>query len=115
MRSTYHPKFLRSFRPGFISIGRAFSHTPCDCGHHRRDHPPDTKTTPAHTAVVRCQQAIEAASGDREDRREWLDALSAMAAHAGRDAGVDFTPAVVFEALFDGLDRREQGLEASGQ
>jgi hypothetical protein len=106
--SAYHPKFLHSFRPGFVGITRAFAHTPCDCGLHERGRAPDAKTIPGHTAVVRCQQASEALAGDREDRREWLGAVCAMAAHAGRDAGVDFTLGVVFEALFDGLDRREQ-------
>jgi hypothetical protein len=107
-RNVYHPKYLRSFRPGCLGIMRAFAHSPCECSLHERALPPDQKTTPAHTAVVRCQQASEAAAGDRADRREWLDGVSAMAAYAGRDAGVDSTQGVIFEALFDGLDRREQ-------
>jgi hypothetical protein len=61
------------------------------------------------------REAADALEGGTEERREWLLAKAAMASHLGHDAGVEWTSHVVFEALFEGLDKADlEGLEETG-
>jgi hypothetical protein len=113
-RSIYHERYLRSFIAG-DGASRAFASSPCRCGRHRPDELPTGQAIEEHVAVVRAREAADALDGDVEDRREWLLANAAMAYLLARDAGVDCTPHVVFEAFFDGFDNgRAEELASTG-
>ena len=103
-RTIYHPKYLRSFRAGGEGVARAFAGSRCACKRHAARQPPSGPAIGEHAAIVRAREAREALDGDVLERREWLLANAAMASHRAHDAGVDYTPSVVFEALLEGID-----------
>jgi hypothetical protein len=104
-RSIYHEKYLRAYVAGGDGASRAFAGSACRCGRHAANVAPTGRAIEEHAAMVRAREAADALDGDVEERREWVLANAAMAAHLARDAGVDFTPHVVFEAFFEGFDQ----------
>jgi hypothetical protein len=113
-RTAYHPRYLRSFAVGGQGAARAFQGSPCRCGAHGDGQPPNGPQVDEHAAIVRAVEAREALAGETVERREWLLATAAMASHLAHDVGVDFTPSVVYEALFDGIDGADEQLELAG-
>ena len=103
-RTVHHPKYLHSFRAGGDGAVRAFAGSGCTCRRHAAKQPPTGAAIGEHAAIVRVQEAREALDGEVLERREWLLANAAMASHRAHDVGVDYTPAVVFEALLEGID-----------
>jgi hypothetical protein len=117
-RTAYHPKFLRSFAADADSAKRAFATCPCRCSRHPARRPPEGAELAEHCGVCRAREAHEVRQIEElVERREWLLASAAMASHLAHDAGVDFTPAAVLEAVFEGVDRvrsAEPGSAAHG-
>lgn len=107
-RTIYHARYLRAYRAGLYA-DRAFHTSACRCGRHPSRQPPKGAAIEEHAAVIRADEAGEATTGERAERREWLAATAAMASHLGHDARVDYTQSVVFQALNAGMD------EAGGQ
>jgi hypothetical protein len=103
-RAIYHPKFLRSYRAGGNGVARAFRSSGCPCSRHPAKQAPTGGLIEEHAAIVRAREAREALDGAVPERREWLLANAAMASHLAHDAGVDYTPPIVFETLLDGID-----------
>jgi len=101
--SIYHPRFLRAFRAGRYA-DRAFQNSACRCGLHPPKSPPKGGQIDEHAAVVRADEARDAISGERGQRREWLSAVAAMASHLGHDAEIDYTQSVALDALNAGID-----------
>jgi hypothetical protein len=108
-RTIYHPRYLRSFRAGGDGATRAFLASGCTCERHPAKEAPRGLAIGEHAAIVRAREALEALDGDVLERREWLLAYAAMALHRAHDAGVDYTPPVVFEALLEGMDSIDRG------
>jgi hypothetical protein len=114
-RTIYHPKYLRSYRAGGDGATRAFAGSGCSCNRHPAKQPPTGTEIGEHAAIVRAREAGEALEGEVPERREWLLATAAMASHRAHDAGVDYTPPVVFETLLDGIDSIDRDeLEETG-
>lgn len=114
-RTIYHPKYLRSYRAGGDGASRAFAGSGCGCRRHPAKQPPSGTAIGEHAAIVRAREAREALDGEVMERREWLLANAAMASHRAHDAGVDYTPPVVFEALLEGIDSIDsEELEETG-
>jgi len=114
-RTIYHPKYLRSFRAGGDGAVRAFTGSGCPCRRHPAKQPPAGTAIDEHAAIVRAREAREALEGEVLERREWLLANAAMASHRAHDAGVDYTPPLVFEALLEGIDSIDRDeLEETG-
>jgi hypothetical protein len=116
-RMAYHPKLHRSFRVGSEDATTAFAAAPCECGIHDPDAPPDGRDVAKHAAILRVDQALEALEGEREERREWVLASSAMASWAAADAGLPpakSSATRAYESLFEGLDAVD-GIAASEQ
>lgn len=116
-RMAYLSRFHDSFRVNSEDAKRAFALGGCDCGVHPAGLPPDGAQVAQHSAILRAQQAAEALEGEREERREWLFGSSIMATWALADAqisGARRSPAPKYEALFDGLDARDD-LAAPGE
>ncbi len=114
-RTIYHEKYLRSYVAGRESADRAFAGSSCRCGRHPANQAPAARAVEEHAAIVRAREAADALDGEVEERREWVLANAAMASHLARDAGVDCTPHIVFEALFDALDNLDfDELEETG-
>jgi hypothetical protein len=114
-RTLYHEKYLRSYVAGGEPAERAFAGCSCRCGRHPGNEAPIERAIEEHAAVVRAREAADALDGDIEERREWLLANAAMASHLAHDAGVDHTPHIVFEVMFDGLDNPDRDeLEQTG-
>lgn len=105
-RMAYHPKFHASFRVGSREAARAFKLAGCSCSQHASAEPPTGLVVARHAAILRTDQAMEALSGEREERREWLLASSAVASWAAADAEIanGYTSGSCYEALFNGLD-----------
>jgi hypothetical protein len=103
-RTIYHPKYLRSYRAGGDGAARAFKESGCRCLRHPSKQPPSGSAIGEHAAIVRAREAHEALDGEISERREWLLANAALASHRAHDAGVDYTPPAVYEALLDGID-----------
>jgi hypothetical protein len=103
-RTIYHPQYLRSYRASGDGATRAFKGSGCHCRRHPTKQPPTGRAIEEHAAIVRAREAHEALDGEIPERREWLLANAAMASHRAHDAGVDYTPPVVYEALLDGID-----------
>jgi hypothetical protein len=114
-RTIYHEKYLRSFVAGGKCADRAFAESSCRCRRHPSHQAPTGRAIEEHAAIVRTREAADALDGEVEERREWVLANAAMASQLARDADVDFTSHVVFEALFDGLDNFDSDeLEKTG-
>lgn len=113
-RMAYNPKLHRSFRVGSADARTAFAAARCECDVHDPATPPDGLDVAKHAAVLRCEQAREALDGERDERREWVLASSAMASWAAADAGLPpekSSATKAYEALFAGLDA-EDGIAA---
>jgi hypothetical protein len=106
MRMAYNPAMQWSFRIDSQKAGEAFASAPCDCAQHQRERPPGNAEVSRHAAVTRSEQASEALSGEREDRREWVLASSTMASWKAGDADMlrYHTATPRYEAVFEGLD-----------
>lgn len=107
-RTVYHERYLRSFQADHAGATRAFEGSPCLCGSHSINVPPTGPAIEAHGAIIRAREAAAALEGEVEERREWLLATAGLASDLAHDAGVEWTKAVVFEALFNGFDRRDE-------
>jgi hypothetical protein len=106
-RMAYHPKLHRSFRVGSEDARTAFAAAKCECGVHDPAIPPNGLTVARHAAILRSEQARDALDGEKEERREWVLASSAMASWAAADAGLSpekSSATKAYEALFAGLD-----------
>jgi hypothetical protein len=113
----YHPKLHRSFRVGSEDAHTAFAAAGCECDVHDPTTPPTGLEVARHAAILCSEQAREALGGEREERREWVLASSAMASWAAADAGLSpekSSATAAFEALFKGLDAVD-GIASGGQ
>jgi len=116
-RMAYHPKYHSSFRVGSEEALRAFRQAPCECGVHAPGKPPTGLLVGDHAAILRADQARDALTGDTYERREWVLGSATKASWAAEDAEVTgrHTSAAKYEAMFDGLDAREDGLTSGEQ
>jgi hypothetical protein len=114
-RTVYHERYLRSFQADHDGAARAFEGSPCLCGRHSINVPPTGPAIEEHGAIIRAREAAAALEGEVEERREWLLATAGLASDLAHDAGVEWTKAVVFEALFGGFDHAgRDDLEETG-
>jgi hypothetical protein len=109
-RMAYNSTLHCAFRVGSKEAKGAFAAARCGCAEHPPSKAPTGLLVARHAAILRSEQAAEALSGDRHDRREWLTGSAVFASWKAADAGMPdkHTAVARYHAVFEGLDSGAQ-------